>query len=78
MRLRKSVYVRHHERTGAVLIQTCDVLVRGTDRLNHGFLGVCRGPPWDVKLDEEERLWQLARGRWSRSITNCSRCRERT
>ena len=57
MRMRKGIYVGHHERTGATLLLTPEGMVRGTgivrlplaERFDDKFLEECKGLPWDVK-----------------------------
>ena len=57
MRMKKGIYVGHHERTGATLLLTPEGMRRGTgltrlpiaERFDDKFLEECKGLPWDVK-----------------------------
>ena len=57
LRMKRTSYVGHHERMGALLMLVPEGMVRGTsinrlpgeDRHGNEFWSTCKGLPWDVQ-----------------------------
>ena len=62
MKMRRGVYVGHHERTGATLLLTPEGVARGVgitkvpveDRWDYDFLTSCKGLPWETQPRRRE------------------------